>query len=41
MIYKGYATEKAAIKFANKMLELHGLVLTVENNGGVWMVVSD
>ena len=38
VVYKAYKTEKAAIKYAEKMFKEHGIILGVEFVGGIYMV---
>jgi hypothetical protein len=37
-VWKAYKSEKAAIKYASKIYQQHGVILGVEYVGGVWMV---
>lgn len=38
VVWKAYQSEKAAIKYAEKIYQQHGVILGVEFVGGVWMV---
>lgn len=40
IVWKAYKTEKAAIKYANKIYQQHGVILGVEFVGGVYMVCA-
>lgn len=37
-VWKAYKSEKAAIKYAEKIFKQSGIILGVEFVGGVWMV---
>lgn len=40
IIFKGYAKESSAIKYANELYAKHNIITTVEFHGGIYMVVS-
>jgi hypothetical protein len=38
IVWKAYKTEKAAIKYANKIAKEHNVILSVEFVGGIYIV---